>query len=226
VEGESRRRGLADVHPILVRPDGVDEFYGRHRYDVVLLANVYDNMKDRVELIKRLRDSLKDGGRLLYVTPLEFCPFRAEDFFDPEGLYQELLREPADSPWRKYLSPSGEVPQAADLRPYLAAVFNQMHVAPSFAEDFTEPTDGGTFKKGISFPPDEEDCALAMLMHRAYGPLRINKMIIRHRFRPWLAPEPKATLRHLKEFESAGYRLQERFDSSRGEVGAVFVKSQ
>jgi cyclopropane fatty-acyl-phospholipid synthase-like methyltransferase len=40
VEEEAKRRGLDNLFPVLVKPEGVDEFYGRHRYDLIAFFHV------------------------------------------------------------------------------------------------------------------------------------------------------------------------------------------
>src|SRR5512139_675659 len=55
---EARRRGLNNLFPVVVRSEGLDDFYGKHRYDLVFLSNVYHCLDNRIEYFGKLRGLL------------------------------------------------------------------------------------------------------------------------------------------------------------------------
>jgi ubiquinone/menaquinone biosynthesis C-methylase UbiE len=79
-------RGYKNVIPVQVKWDGVDPFYKRQAFDLVLLAETYQCLSDPVAYLDELRPSLKsETGRLCVIfakmdpdlTELEFGDFRA-----------------------------------------------------------------------------------------------------------------------------------------------------
>lgn len=104
---ESARRGLDNIYPVLVRKDGLDEFYAKHRYDLVAIFHVAMAYDNQVDYLRELRGYLADGGRLALILKKNPTLFSLGDFTgDFRGLVDELSREPADSPFHRILKGS------------------------------------------------------------------------------------------------------------------------
>ena len=104
ITDEAKRRGLGNLSAVVVSEKGLDEFYSRHRYDLVFLSNVYHCLAARVDYFTELRRFLKPGARLVVIiynqTPL-FCE---DDFTGYDDLVKKLAQEPPDSPFIARLS--------------------------------------------------------------------------------------------------------------------------
>ena len=134
---EAKKRGLGNLSAALVSEKGLDEFYGRQRYDLVFLSNVYHCLDERVDYFTKLRGFLKPGARLVVVlynqTPL-FCE---DDFTGYDGLVTMLAQEPPDSPFVGRLSDATrellrDPGSAATLKSALVEDFNRMLIDPQF----------------------------------------------------------------------------------------------
>ncbi|MEK7233532.1 MAG: methyltransferase domain-containing protein [Elusimicrobiota bacterium] len=101
--GEARRRKLANVHPILVKRDGIDGLYAKHRYDLVLFYNSIVHIRHLVAFLRTMRGFLAKGGRLAVIHERVHCflNFDRSDFADWEGFLVALEREPIQSPFHR-----------------------------------------------------------------------------------------------------------------------------
>lgn len=165
IAGEAKRRGLANLAPVLVKEKGLDEFYGTHRYDLVLLSNVYHCLEDRVAYFRGLREFLNPGARLVLVMYNQVPFFSADDIADLDGLVGDLSALPGDDPFAKGLSegarrsPEGKAGRE-DLVRALVDDFNGMLSDPLFYKGFY---DNSYFRKGL-FAESERDFANWLLM--------------------------------------------------------------
>ncbi len=107
VKKEARRRGLSNLHPVVVGTAGLDAFYGKHRYDLVAIFHVALAYEKDVDYLRELRGYLADDGRLALIAQKLPTPFSVEDFSGNfPALLGELSREPAGSPFVSSLAPA------------------------------------------------------------------------------------------------------------------------
>lgn len=107
VKKEAERRGLGNLQPVLVRKEGVDEFYGKHKYDLIAIFHVAMAYDNQVDYLRALRGSLADGGRLILIVQKSATPFAPGDFTgDFRRLVEELSLEPPESPFSGILKDS------------------------------------------------------------------------------------------------------------------------
>lgn len=238
IKKEADRRGLSNLHPVLVKKDGVDAFYGKHKYDLITVFHVSMTDEDQVGFFRELRGFMADGGRLvliLYKIPTSFSP---DDFTgDFRGLMEELLREPAESPFYRILKDStrkrirdhngAEPPDV--LRSAIAGDFNEALSDTRFTAHFF---DGSVFRKEVSFFTEERRYADWLLLPFPDGSVRnrdikiesasgvrtfatINKLLILQRYRKYLKRDGlflsgfTPSIRAV--FEKAGYRLEREY---------------
>lgn len=229
VKEEASRRGLGNLHPVLVKPEGFDEFYSRQKYDLVTVFHVF--LPDSTAFFARLRDSLAEEGRVIHLHYKVAPPFSQKDFGGhfPE-LIGELSREPAESPFSKglgettrkmILKNAGAEPDET-LRETVVEDFNRMMRDANFSRAFIE---GANLKRGVDFTREERLFAEAQLdlftvervfeqPPRALSPretrivTRFNKLLFLQRFRKYLPADglfvPGLSPRFMEE---AGYRL-------------------
>ncbi len=236
---EAERKGLGNLQPVLVAKDGVDAFYGKHRYDLITVFHVAMVYEGRGDYFLKLRGVLAEGGRLvliLYKRPTLFSPGDfVEDF---QGLITALSREPAESPFhgilkdstRKRIREHPDAESSDELKKTLAGDFNDVLSDSCFAAQFH---DGSVFRKDVSLLPEERAYAdWYLLPYRdsdvrtreikrpgASGggtPEAINKLLIVQRYRKFLKKDglflSGFTPSIKAAFEKAGYRI-ERHDT-------------
>ncbi len=162
VKKEAERRGLGNLHPVLVRKDGLDGFYGKQKYDLIAVFHVAMAYDNQVDFLRELRDCLAEGGRLVLVVPKIPTPFSPADFTDDfRGLIRKLSLAPPGSPFDRILKDStkkmirdngeGEPPEA--LRRAIVADFNRALLPESrLPESFLN---GSAFREDVGFSPEE-----------------------------------------------------------------------
>jgi SAM-dependent methyltransferase len=236
MKGEAARRGLSNIHPVLVRKEGVDPFYGKHAYDLMTVFHLSSMAcEEQSGYFRTLRGFLAAGGRLvllLYKIPV---PFSAGDFDeDLEGLIRELSLEPAESPFhtllrdstRKLIAARSGPDVPAALRDAIVSDFNAMLSDSRLPARFHA---GSTARRDAAFTPEErryanwllapfrDDAALKrnppLQAPSAAGTLpAINKLLIIQRYRRHLKREglfaPGFTHSVRAAFEKAGYGVE------------------
>lgn len=233
VKEEARRRRLDNLVPVLVKSEGVDEFYGRHRYDLITFLHV--PLPNMAAFLAKMRDSLAEDGRLIVMRYRTVTPFSEEDFGDhfPE-LISELSREPAGSPFsnglrettRELLRKQSGAETDDGLRRAIVEDFNRMWADAQFGRDFL---DGLVVKKHVDFTAAERMFAEAQLgslrkaglsdlkLKEANPKLinnvrRLNKLFFLQRFRKYLDPDrlfaPILDPKTIGSFKKAGFRLE------------------
>ncbi len=252
VKREAGRRGLKNLYPVLVTPEGVDAFYGRHEYDLITLINV--PIPDKAAYFGKMREYLAKDGRLVFVLYKNTTPFSERDFEGRfPGLIRTLASEPAGSPFlaglrkstrRSIAEYSGGEPDEP-LRKALIEDFRLMEDDTRFGRDFV---DGPVIRDEAAFTPEERDFAeYLFLLLREKGVLnseqrpksgkeirvaqRFNKLLFLRKFREYLhedrlfAPGMKPETK--AEFEEAGLRLEkEHHDVLRFEDVLVFRRRE
>jgi SAM-dependent methyltransferase len=235
---EAGKRGLDNLHPILVGWEGLDEFYGKHRYDLITLFHVSIPYDNQIAYLKELRGYLTEGGRLaliLYKSPVSFS---VADFArDFRGLIEALLREPPESPFGRLLNdptrkwirehPDAELPEG--LKKAVTEGFNEALHDADFPARFL---DGPGFSKDVSMLPEERSYAEWLLLtwrgdaaeNRVARPrvapgdmalATLNKLLIVQRNRRFIRRgglfTSGFTPRVRAAFEKAGYRIEREY---------------
>lgn len=169
IADEARRRGLTNLSSVLVKADGLDDFYGKHRYDLVFLSNVYHALDGRIEYFSRLRELLSRDGRLALILYNQTPLFSVEDLANFNALVNSLLinkPSPADDdPFLNNLSPATrkllkDDTRREELKHALVNDFNRILVDPRFYRNYYSDS---YFRKGL-FTPPERDLANWLLM--------------------------------------------------------------
>jgi SAM-dependent methyltransferase len=167
---EARKRGFSNLFPVVVKDRGLDDFYAKHRYDLVFLSNVYHCIDNRIEYFGKLRKFLNPNARLVVILYNQVSLFSEDDFSDFNGLVNSLL-EDADDPFVTHLSSATKrlIKDKAGLKDpskreatagALVGDFNRMLTDPRFYESFYS---NSYFKKDY-FTPSERDLANWLLM--------------------------------------------------------------
>jgi len=104
IKEEIKKRGLINLHPVLVKEKGVDEFYKRHKFHRIIFFHVYYYIGDRVNYLKNIRNSLMKNGKVAILINKKVFDFSIHEFKDFNGFIEELSKEPYDSPFIRYLS--------------------------------------------------------------------------------------------------------------------------
>lgn len=208
---EVKRRGLNNVYPVLVNSEGVDEFYSKHKYDLIFLSHVYYHLRDRIDYFKKMKEFLAEDGRVAIITYRDrnFSFFSLDDFTDFKGLIKELSLESVYSPFYKGLRNStralikqeSEVKLNQPLKNAILSDFNGMLIDTHFCKDFLK--EGLIFNKDVSFSIEERDFANWLIRFLKEGQvfektkenlyfnqiisiLMLNKLLIVQRFRQYL----------------------------------------
>jgi len=232
---EAGRRGLKNLHPVLVRKEGMDPFYGERKYDLITIFHVSMTYEKQLAYFRELRGFLKDGGRLALILYKVPTPFSPGDFTgDFRGLLRELSSEPPESPYYGMLKdstrkrirdhPERDPPEA--LRGVVVEDFNETLSDNRFAANFPN---GSVFRMEANFSPEERSYADWYLLpytdisdrnkeirqQRTSGfpeLSTINKLLILQRYRKYLRKDGMflsgftPSIRAV--FENAGYRLE------------------
>ena len=162
IKNEAARRGLGNLHPVLVRKDGIDPFYGKQKYDLITVFHLSMVYEDQVGYFRALRGSLAEGGRLVLIMYKVATPFSSGDFTgDINGLIADLSQEPADSPFsgilkdstRKRIREHPDLEPSGELRDAIAGDFNEMLNDSRFAAHFHK---GSVSGKRLNLLPEEQ----------------------------------------------------------------------
>jgi SAM-dependent methyltransferase len=124
-----------NVSPILVQSKGLDPFYTKNIFDVILLADIYTYFWDPESFFKELRPSLtKETGRLYIINPKAVPDFGEYEFQDIARIFQDIRSKGEDFPIFQRLDkasrdfirrqPDAEVPEG--IRAAVISDFNAM----------------------------------------------------------------------------------------------------
>jgi SAM-dependent methyltransferase len=158
IADEAKRRGLTNLFSAAVKDEGMDDFYGKHRYDLVFLSNVYHCLENRIEYFSKLRGLLKPDARLVLVLYNQVPLFSVDDLSDIDGLIDSLSKETDDNPFYKHLS-TGTKRLLEDktkrevFERALVDDFNRMLVDPRFYGSFYG---NSNFRKDLFTAPERE----------------------------------------------------------------------
>ena len=101
---EAKKRGLSNLHSELVKEEGLDDFYGKHRYDIVFASFVYHRIEHPVEYFGKLRKFLKPDARLVLVLYNQAPLFSVDELTDIDKLINKFSEEAGDNPIFQNLS--------------------------------------------------------------------------------------------------------------------------
>jgi SAM-dependent methyltransferase len=235
---EAAGRGLRNLHPVLVKKDGVDPFYGKHRYDLITVFHISMAFEDQAEYFRELRGFLAPGGRLVLILYKIPTPFSSEDFTGNfGGFVEELSLEPAESPYYRILKDTTRIrirehPGATptgELKGAIVEDLNEMLSDTRFAARFSG---GSAYRKGAGFSPEERRYADWFLLPFSDNGIRgaetrietatgarafatINKLLVTQRFRKYFRKEglfvSGFTPSIKAAFEKAGYKLEREY---------------
>src|SRR5581483_4930827 len=154
---EARRQKLTNFEAVLVSKEGVDAFYGKHRFDLVLLYDVLQFLRERVNFLSGIRKSLAPQGRLAivrqYAAPDNFS---MKDFVDWDAFVAAVKKEPLDTVIGRHLrKPLDSSADEARYRGELLWRLNRLLDTRLFL-DFTS---GLVFKPDVHFTPEERSYA-------------------------------------------------------------------
>jgi len=158
IADEAKRRGLTNLFSALVKTEGLDDFYRKHRYDLVFLSNVYHCLDNRIEYFSSMRKLLNPGARLVLILYDQVPLLSVADLSDLDGLADSLSKKSDDDPFHKHLS-TGTRQLLKDrtdregLERALVEDFNRMLVDPRFYKGFY---DNSYFRKNLFTAPERE----------------------------------------------------------------------
>lgn len=208
VAAQAREQKHANLEAVLVTPVGLDEFYTKHKFDLVLLYNTDTYIRNRVAYYKKLRESLNPSGRIVIIES-ESTPnrsFYVEDVKDWNGLVKSLKDEPIDTPYGKHFRRSlgPLLTQYSADDPFLKRmiVFHLNRILD--VKFFADLTDKLEFKDGLAFTEEERPIAVWMLHRlaldgvldrdlseidiRRYRQMQLlNKLLLIQKYRPFLS---------------------------------------
>ncbi|MDD5773553.1 MAG: methyltransferase domain-containing protein [bacterium] len=234
---EAEKKHLTNLYPVLVKEEGIDEFYGKQRYDLITVFHV-NGITDEANYFRELKKFLKENGRVIFMCAKNVPAFSLSDLTgDFNGLAREISLEPDGSPFYKSLSgPTRELIKQNQAKPdevlkkAIVDDFNKILSDKNFSKDFL---DGLVFKKELKLSPEERVYIDWLLMYTNWGEgiyykykdewiksvrnfyLGINKLLIFQRFRPYLDKDRMFQsldgLAVKKNLEKAGYKLEKEF---------------
>lgn len=159
VKQEAKQRGFSNVFPVLVKSEGLDEFYTKEKFDLVFVANTYFYMHDRTNFFKSLKGSLSQDGRLV-VLEGKYCPkIFLRNISNVDGLIKKLSSKRINDPFYLLLRESTRqlLQQPSKdkelLRKAIIVDFSRMIQDIHFLSHFLK--DGLNFKEGMHFSIDE-----------------------------------------------------------------------
>lgn len=165
IADDARKKGLTNLSSALVKEEGLDDFYLKHRYDLAFLSNAYHCLDNRVAYFSRLRSVLNQNARLVLILINQVPLFSVDDLTRFDDLVKSLAAEADDNPFVRNLSITTRQllrTRGTDerLKNALVEDFNRMLVDPRFYRHFYNDS---YFKKDF-FNVPERDFANWLLM--------------------------------------------------------------
>lgn len=171
IKKEANKRGLKNLYPVLVSEEGVDEFYGKHKYDLIFICNVHSYIDNPVDYFRKIRNFLAEDAELIEIVRKNAFLFCADNIADFKGLVEELSQElHKNEPFFKRLRPSTRelIKQQSHRQPdeilknAIIDDFNQILHEPHFYSEFQGER---FFYKTLSFSETEKDFYNWLLIH-------------------------------------------------------------
>jgi ubiquinone/menaquinone biosynthesis C-methylase UbiE len=237
VQEQASERKLGNIAPVLVKREGLDDFYRSDTYDLIAIFHVLMDFEKEVDFLSYLGGSLAGDGRLILMLQKGFPDFSVHDFTaDHEGLALAIMREPLDTQFyralrestRELMRVSVGTGSAAGLIDAIAEDFNAILTSANFGMDFF---DGSAFRKDLDFTREERDFAQWLTLpnnrqsvsrgipNATWVSLQnarmINKLLIIQRFRKFLRNDalftPGLSPAGRDAFARAGYALDREY---------------
>ncbi len=236
IEEEAKSRGLTNISPVVVRRSGTDEFYGKHRYDFVLVSNVYFDLEKPVDYFKALRPFLNPGARLVFVIYNQAPLYSPDDLTDLDGLAlavkaSPLLQKLSSATLSLLDDPAAQGGES--LRNAMTEDFNRILTEPRLFESFM---DYNMFRHELLGPAERQLADWLVMTLRESGNLdkpaaqiepaamrsviRLNRLLFSKKFGNFLANDgmgalyPAGDANHytskyalMREMGLAGYRF-------------------
>lgn len=232
---EADNMGLGNLFPVLVEKDGVDDFYGRQKYDLIAVFHVAMDYENQVEYFRAIKEYLSENGRLVLILYKIATPFSPENLTgDIRELFEDLSLELPDSPYsgilkdstRKRLRDHTATDPSAELAGAVADDLNAILPDPMFAAGFHK---GSVAREELGLSMEERGFADWMLLPYRADSVRpgnttirraadgrmvalINKLLILRRYRNHFKPDglfvSGFTPPIKAAFEKAGYHVQ------------------
>jgi len=158
IADEAIRRGLTNLFSSVVKEEGLDEFYGKHRYDLVFLSNVYHCLDNRIEYFSKLRGLLRPDAQLVFILYNQVPVFSVDDLSDIDNIVDILSNETEDDPFYKHLSDGTRqlLKEKVNMKGLERAIvddFNRMLIDPRFYKDFYS---NSYFRKDLFSAPERD----------------------------------------------------------------------
>lgn len=162
VQAQSIKKGLKNLHPVLVKANGVDPFYSTNRYDVIFMAHTHFYIDHLEDYLRTMKAYLSPTGRFVILSGKHPVDFKAENITDLDGLLAAIAKEGPTSPFYAYfnwLKPqdyqmSLEPDNVMSLKVRLAGTFNAIQRDLNFFNHFLNEQGSG-FKEDIGLTPQE-----------------------------------------------------------------------
>jgi SAM-dependent methyltransferase len=124
---------VPNLEPVLVRAADVDPFYQDKSFDVIFLCSIYEYLMEPVPYFRELGKSLKpQTGRLVLIHPRLTWRFQAEEFYDYQAIFDNLLKQGEEHPLFRRMAP--ELREHILTRQYQAAATIPAKYPELFAE--------------------------------------------------------------------------------------------
>lgn len=109
MKAEAVRRNLPNVIPVLVERTGLDPFYTRQRFDLIVMNNIYHRIDDdepgtRLAYMRGLREQLREHGQLALIVYRHVPVLTELDFEDLDGAIRDVANRDAYDPVFSFLS--------------------------------------------------------------------------------------------------------------------------
>ena len=142
IKEQAEKKHLANVIPVLVTAEGLDEFYKEETFDLVLVNHVFP-LPDS-EYFKALGKSLTDDGRVIVNVYQPFEDIAESDFTDKPELIREFKSPEFSKTAKKYIRNSMKIyPDVSSgtgytnaLETNTAGVFNTLLHSPFLTSDY------------------------------------------------------------------------------------------
>lgn len=171
---EAKKRALTNFFPVLVKEDGLDEFYKNNKFDLIFVAHTYPFIKDRIEYFRELKNQLVKNGRLVILIEGRFKEFSLNDISDFSGLVKALLSEKPDGlfysrlqgPTQELLRQPSNNKNIELLKRFIIKDFNRIISDLTFKDSFLK--NDSVFKEKLSLTMNERkyiDYVFQVLTH-------------------------------------------------------------
>lgn len=97
IKGKVKDGNYENIVPVLVKAEGLDQFYRQHSFDIIFLSEVYHVIDNPENYLRELRLSLKKENGRLYIVEFKNIPDFSEVEFDDFKNVQKILESEGES---------------------------------------------------------------------------------------------------------------------------------